>query len=58
MSNHYRHFNAAATLDAARAYKRHIEDGGKMFVTIGGAMSTAEIDLSLAGMIRQGKGIR
>jgi deoxyhypusine synthase len=55
MSHHYRHFNAAATLDAARAYKQHLENGGKMFLTMGGAMSTAELGLSLAEMIRQGK---
>ncbi|WKZ22188.1 MAG: deoxyhypusine synthase family protein [Candidatus Brocadiaceae baterium WH-1] len=55
MSHHYRHFNAAVTLDAARAYEQHLENGGKMFLTMGGAMSTAEIGLSLAEMIRQDK---
>lgn len=55
MSHHYRHFNAAVTLDASRAYKQHLENGGKMFLTMGGAMSTAEIGLSLAEMIRQDK---
>ncbi|MCF6155609.1 MAG: deoxyhypusine synthase [Candidatus Brocadia sp.] len=55
MSHHYRHFNAAVTIDAARAYKRHLENGGKMFLTMGGAMSTAELGLSLAEMIRQDK---
>ncbi len=55
MSRHYRHFNAAVTIDAARAYKQHLENGGKMFLTMGGAMSTAEIGLSLAEMIRQDK---
>lgn len=55
MSHHYRHFNAAVTIDAARAYNRHLEKDGKMFLTMGGAMSTAEIGLSLAEMIRQDK---
>lgn len=55
MSHHYRHFNAAVTINAARAYKRHLENGGKMFLTMGGAMSTAELGLSLAEMIRQDK---
>jgi len=55
ISHHYRHFNAAALVDAARAYKEHIESGGKMFLAMAGAMSTAEIGLSLAEMIRQGK---
>lgn len=53
--HHFRHFNAAALIDAADAYKRHLEGGGKMIVTLAGAMSTAELGLSLAEMIRQGK---
>ncbi len=52
---HYRHFNAASLLDAAEAYTRHIDAGGKMLVTLAGAMSTAELGLSLAEMIRQDK---
>ncbi len=49
---HYRHFNAAALVDAADAYTRHLADGGVMFMTLAGAMSTAELGLSLAEMIR------
>ena len=55
IKHHYRHFNAAALVDAAEAYKAHLDAGGKMFVTIAGAMSTAELGLSLAEMIRQDK---
>jgi deoxyhypusine synthase len=55
IKHHYRHFNAAALVDAAEAYNAHLAKGGKMFVTIGGAMSTAELGLSLAEMIRQDK---
>ena len=55
IKHHYRHFNAAALVDAAEGYKVHLASGGKMFVTIGGAMSTAELGLSLAEMIRQDK---
>ena len=55
IKHHYRHFNAAALIDAAEAYNKHLANGGKMFVTIGGAMSTAELGLSLAEMIRQDK---
>ena len=55
IKHHYRHFNAAALVDAAEAYNVHLASGGKMFVTIGGAMSTAELGLSLAEMIRQDK---
>ncbi len=54
IKHHYRHFNAAALVDAAEGYIRLLE-GGKMFVTLGGAMSTAELGLSLAEMIRQDK---
>ena len=48
----YRHFNARALKEAAQGYRSHIDQGGKMFVTLAGAMSTAEIGLSLADMIR------
>lgn len=53
--HHYRHFNAAVVVDAAEAWNRHLEKGGKMMLTLAGAMSTAELGLSLAEMIRQGK---
>jgi len=52
---HYRHFNAASLVDAAEAYNKLLADGGKMFLTMGGAMSTAELGISLAEMIRQDK---
>jgi len=55
IAKHFRHFNAATTLDAAVAYETHIKAGGKMMVTLGGAMSTAELGVSLAEMIRRGK---
>ena len=55
IKTHYRHFNAAALLDAAEDYKKLIDSGGKMFLTMGGAMSTAELGVSLAEMIRQDK---
>src|ERR1035437_1458170 len=55
IKHHYRHFNAAALVDAANAYNKLLASGGKMLVTIGGAMSTAELGLSLAEMIRQEK---
>src|SRR5215204_7826489 len=55
IKHHYRHFNAAALIDAAEGYKRHLTGGGKMMITLAGAMSTAELGLSLAEMIRQDK---
>ncbi len=55
IDHHYRHFNAAALKDAAVAYEQHLDSGGRMLVTLAGAMSTAELGLSLAEMIRQDK---
>lgn len=55
MLEHYKHFNAATVIDASRAWEEHLAEGGKMFVTIAGAMSTAELGKSLAEMIRQDK---
>src|SRR5581483_11647526 len=55
ITRHYRHFNAAVVIDAAQAYVDHLAGGGKMFITLAGAMSTAELGLSLADMIRAGK---
>ena len=53
--HHYRHFNAAALVDAADAYTAHLAGGGHMMVTLAGAMSTAELGLSFAEMRRQDK---
>ena len=55
LAHHYRHFNAAALLDSAKGYEAHLKAGGKMLVTLAGAMSTAELGLTLAEMIRQDK---
>src|SRR6478736_3735574 len=55
IARNYRHFNAAALLDAAKGYEAHLAAGGKMLVTLAGAMSTAELGISLAEMIRRNK---
>ena len=55
LKHHFRHFNAATLVDAAEAYRAHLDSGKKMLLAMGGAMSTAEIGLSLAEMIRQDK---
>lgn len=55
LRHHFRHFNAAALVDAADGYRTHLHGGGRMLVTLAGAMSTAELGLSLAEMIRRGK---
>ena len=57
LKHHYRHFNAATVVEAAQAYVEHLESGGggRMLITLAGAMSTAELGLSLAEMIRRDK---
>ncbi|RAK62090.1 deoxyhypusine synthase family protein [Hymenobacter edaphi] len=55
LKHHYRHFNAAALIDAAEGYNKHLADGGKMMITLAGAMSTAEMGIQLAELIRQDK---
>lgn len=55
IERHYRHFNASTLVRAADAWGDLLNDGGKMFVTLAGAMSTAELGISLAEMIRQDK---
>lgn len=55
IDTHYKHFNAASLKDAAVGFKTHIDNGGQMLVTLAGAMSTAELGISLAEMIREGK---
>jgi deoxyhypusine synthase len=52
---HFRHFNAAALIDAAKAWEAHLAAGGKMFLTMGGAMSTAELGVVVAELIRKDK---
>ena len=55
MEQQFLHFNARETLSAAKAYREHLDAGGKMLVSLGGAMSTAELGISLARMIREDK---
>jgi deoxyhypusine synthase len=55
MDHHFRHFNARECVDAARAWRKHLDQSGKMLLAMAGAMSTAELGISLAKMIRAGK---
>ncbi|PIN80236.1 deoxyhypusine synthase [Candidatus Woesearchaeota archaeon CG10_big_fil_rev_8_21_14_0_10_34_8] len=55
IKKNFRHFNSATVVDASEAWVQHLKKGGKMFVTLAGAMSTAEIGITLAEMIRQDK---
>jgi deoxyhypusine synthase len=53
--HNFRHFNAATLVEASDAFVAHLDKGGKMLLTLAGAMSTAELGVSLAEMIRQDK---
>jgi hypothetical protein len=55
LDEHFRHFNARETVAAARAWSEHLDAGGKMFLAMAGAMSTAEIGRILSPLIRAGK---
>lgn len=55
MQTHYRHFNAKTVVEAADAYCDQLKQGNQMLITLAGAMSTAELGISLAEMIRQNK---
>jgi len=55
LDTHFRHFNAATLVEAADDWTRLLDSGGKMFLSMAGAMSTAELGRSLAEMIRKGK---
>jgi deoxyhypusine synthase len=55
IDRHFLHFNAAVLKDASDAFTRHLDAHGEMLLAMAGAMSTAEIGISLAEMIRTGK---
>ncbi len=55
LQKNFKHFNAAALVEAAEAYEQKLKEGHKMMITLAGAMSTAELGISLAEMIRQDK---
>lgn len=50
----FRNFNARATRDALLAYWHHVEGGGRMFWAVAGAMSSAQLGITLAPAIRAG----
>ncbi len=50
----YKNFNARATRDALVAYWRHVESGGRMFWAVAGAMSSAQLGITMAPAIRAG----
>ena len=55
VDRHFHHFNAGALRDCAQSLDKFLNEGGRLMVTLAGAMSTAEIGRSLAPLIRAGK---
>jgi deoxyhypusine synthase len=55
MGKLYHNFNARSMKDATIAFKKHLDEGGKMLVAMGGAMSSAQMGVTLAAMIKEGK---
>ena len=55
LDQNFLHFNARELVAASQAYKDLLSGGGKMLVSLAGAMSTAELGISLAKMIRADK---
>jgi deoxyhypusine synthase len=51
----FHNFNARQMKDATIAFRDHLDQGGKMMLAMGGAMSSAQIGVTLAPMIREGK---
>ena len=55
VDTHFNHFNAGEIKKCAISLKNFLDSNGKLMITLGGAMSTAEIGKSLAPLIRAGK---
>ena len=55
IKDNYRHFNSAVVVEASEAWIEHLKKGGKMFLAMAGAMSTGELGVSLAEVIRRDK---
>ncbi len=49
----FKHFNAATIVEAAKGWINLSKKNGKMFLTLAGAMSTAELGISIAELIRK-----
>jgi deoxyhypusine synthase len=50
-----KHCNGGSTLQAALWLKQHVENGGKIVVTLAGALSSFQVGVTLAELIRQNK---
>jgi deoxyhypusine synthase len=54
VARNYRNFNARSTRDALFAYWDHVSKGGRMYWAVAGAMSSAQLGITLAPAIRAG----
>lgn len=51
----FHNFNSRQMKDATFAFKKHLDEGGKMMLAMGGAMSSAQMGVTLAPMIKNEK---
>src|SRR3989338_2255678 len=51
----FHNFNARQMKDATIAFKKHLDAGGKMLLAMAGAMSSAQLGVTLAPMIKEKK---
>ncbi len=54
IESYFHHFNAGELSKMSASLLKHLESGGRLFITLAGAMSTAGIGKLLAPMIRKG----
>lgn len=54
ITRNYKNFNSRATRDATFAYWDHVRAGGRMYWAVAGAMSSAQLGITLAPAIRAG----
>ena len=55
IETHYSHFNAGELAKCIDSLREFLDGGGRLMITLAGAMSTAEIGKSLAPAIRAQK---
>ena len=54
VARNYKNFNSRSTRDALFAYWDHVQGGGRMYWAVAGAMSSAQLGITLAPAIRAG----
>jgi deoxyhypusine synthase len=54
VTRNYKNFNSRQLRDATYAYWEHIRSGGRMYWAVAGAMSSAQLGITLAPAIRSG----